>query len=432
MWLAHGVGSRGDLPVPIGPAAFAAAATLAISFLVLAVLWRHPRVVSAGRPLRVPTDLLGSPALRTALRVPALLVLLGVVVIGFAGPPGTADNLAPWLFYIPFWAGLVPLSLLFGPVVRVLNPLRLAHAGLAALLRVDPVAGLRSTPARLGYWPAAASLAAFAWFELVAPARADPPAVAAFVSVYAVAHLGAAVVFGSSWFERCDGFEVYSTLLGGLAPVGRLPDGRLGLRNPLDGLDSVVPGPGLVGVLVVLVGSTGYDGLSRSTWWVSAVPDDVLSGTLGLLGATLAVGVIYLLGSIAITPAGARAGTAPGPGTFATTLTPIAAGYAIAHYFSLLLFDGQQVLILASDPLGTGADLFGSAGDPVDYRWVGPLVIMGVQLGAIVAGHLVASVAAHDRAVRLYSREAAVRTQYPMLAAMVALTVGAVGLLFAA
>ena len=68
----------------------------------------------------------------------------------------------------------------------------------------------------------------------------------------------------------------------------------------------------------------------------------------------------------------------------------------------------------------------------MDYRWVGPLVIMGVQLGAIVAGHLVASVAAHDRAVRLYSREAAVRTQYPMLAAMVALTVGAVGLLFAA
>ena len=112
-------------------------------------------------------------------------------------------------------------------------------------------------------------------------------------------------------------------------------------------------------------------------------------------------------------------------------MTPIAAGYAIAHYFSLLLFDGQQIVILASDPLGTGADLLGTASAAVDYRWVGPITIMVVQLAAIVLGHLVASVATHDRAVRLYPAESAVRTQYPMLAAMVALTVGAVGLLFA-
>lgn len=264
------------------------------------------------------------------------------------------------------------------------------------------------------------------------PSRSEPGTVATFITVYAVVHTAAAVVFGRGWFARCDGFEVYSTLLGSLAPLGRRPDGRLGLRNPLDGLDRVAPAPGLVGVMVALIGTTAYDGLSRTSWWVSAVPADVVSSTFGLVGATLVVGVVYLLGSWAITPAVARSGSRPGPAAFATTLVPIAAGYAVAHYFSLLLIDGQQVGILASDPFGTGADLFGTAGTTIDYRVISPVAIMVVQLAAIVVGHLVATVAAHDRAVRFYPSAVALRTQYPMLAAMVALTVGAVGLLFAA
>ena len=49
---------------------------------------------------------------------------------------------------------------------------------------------------------------------------------------------------------------------------------------------------------------------------------------------------------------------------------------------------------------------------------------------AIVLGHLVAAVGAHDRAVRLLPGKSAMRTQYPLVTAMVALTMGAVGLVF--
>lgn len=35
-----------------------------------------------------------------------------------------ASNPGPWWFYIWFWVGLVPLSILFGPVWRAVNPLR--------------------------------------------------------------------------------------------------------------------------------------------------------------------------------------------------------------------------------------------------------------------------------------------------------------------
>jgi hypothetical protein len=55
----------------------------------------------------------------------------------------------------------VPASLLLGPVWRLLNPLRTVSAVIARLTgdHVDEEA--RGAPARFGYWPAAAGLAAF-------------------------------------------------------------------------------------------------------------------------------------------------------------------------------------------------------------------------------------------------------------------------------
>lgn len=103
-----------------------------------------------------------------------------------------------------------------------------------------------------------------------------------------------------------------------------------------------------------------------------------------------------------------------------------------SRYFSLLVFDGQLTLILASDPFASGANLLGTAGRTIDYNVLSTSTIATVQVMAIVFGHLVAAVGAHDRAVRLLPGKAAVRTQYPLLAAMIALTMGAVGLLFAA
>jgi hypothetical protein len=427
--LAHGIGTRADLPVPVGMAAAAAGAALLISFAVLALLWRGPRRGGEGRPLPGPVSgALDAGPVRTGLRLATLAVAVLVVVAGLVGPADPAVNLAPWAFFVTFWVGLVPASLLLGPVWRVLNPLRLLHAAAAGLLRVDAERGVRVLPAGVGYWPAAASLAVFGWFELVFPARAAPVSVAVFLSAYGAVQLAAAVVFGRRWFDRGDGFEVYSVLVGALAPLGRRADGRLVLRNPLDGLAAVPLGAGLVGVVVALLGTTAYDGLSRTQLWTALVPSGVVPATAGLLLSFVLVGVVFGIGTFTV--ASTRRGV--GPVAFAPTLAPIAAGYAIAHYFSLLVFDGQQTFILASDPMGTGADLLGTAGRAIDYTVVGTTVIALVQLGGIVVGHLVAAISAHDQAYRLFPARVALRTQYPMLAAMVALTVGAVGLVFAA
>jgi hypothetical protein len=440
MFLAHGVGTRSDLPLPVPLAAIGAGLILVISFAVLAVLWRGPRLSrDAGIPLpQMLTRVADADGTRLLLQAVTLAVGLLVCVIGFLGPADLTRNLAPWAFFVTFWVGLVPASLLLGPVWRVLNPLRLVHAALAATLRVDPDHGVRSLPEAVGYWPAAASLAGYGWFELVYPRHAQPIPTATFITLYAVVHVSAAVVFGRRWFERGDGFEVYSTLLGTLAPLARRHRGRaLVLRNPLHGMDAMPCGPGLVGVVVALVGTTAYDGLSRTSWWWRTLPPGRLVNNAGLICSMLLIALIFLLGTRSlttprvVTSGPGTAGGGPRPSAFAHTLVPIAAGYAIAHYFSLLVFDGQQTLILASDPFASGLNLLGTAKGSIDYSVISTSTIAIVQVTAIVLGHLVAAVGAHDRAVRLLPTKTAIRTQYPLVAAMVALTTAAIGLVFA-
>ncbi len=107
-------------------------------------------------------------------------------------------------------------------------------------------------------------------------------------------------------------------------------------------------------------------------------------------------------------------------------------GYVVAHYFSLLLFEGQRAVILLSDPLGTGANLLGAAGAAVDYGLVTVTTIALVQVVAVVAGHVLAVVSAHDRAVALFPLAQAVVGQLPLMALMALYTIGGLTLLFAA
>ena len=429
--LAHGVGSRTDLPIPLGLALYGAGAAILISFAVLLLFWRTPRLggPSSGRP--VPAGVqraLDSPVVRRVLQAGALAVAVLVVAVALTGPPETRRNLAPWALYVTFWVGLVPASLLLGPVWRVVNPLRLLHRALGALLPRSPGAG--HLP-RLGLWPAVPSLLVFLWLELVLPSRAEPRTVAVFLLGYAAAHLALALWFGEGWFARGDGFEVYSALIARLSPWGRREDGRLVLRSPLANASAAPREAGLAAVVVVLLGSTAFDGLSRTVFWQTGpgAADDTLSGTLGLPAMVALVGVLYVVGTrlsgrLAGQPLGVQ------PRRYAGTVVPIVLGYTVAHYFSLLALDGQTTWILASNPFGVaGVDLFGTYGNRVDLTAVGPDAIALVQVGAVVLGHVLGVTLAHERAL-VSARRARASDQLPLVLVMVAFTVGGLGLLF--
>ncbi len=420
--LAHGIGSQHDLPISPFYAFAGAFAALFVSFLALGLLWSTSRFRGAHSGLALPASVqrvADAPATRTVLRGVGLAAALAVLLHLLLGPDDPDRNPAPGAVYVLLWVGLVPASLLLGPVWRLINPLRTLHRLLSrALRRRGPD---RPLPAWLGQWPAAVGLFGFTWLELVAPDPASTTTLLIALATYSTAQLLLAARFGERWFDDGDAFEAYSALLARLSPLGRRSDGRLVLRNPFHGLDATPERPGLVATVCVLLGSTAYDGFSDNPSWINAIQTSPLgrtpAATLGLLASIALVATLYCLCAAATRLV---SGPHPGPLTaFAHSLVPIALGYLIAHYFSLLVVEGPRTVSMA---LGTD-----NAPEPVPP--LGPGGLAALQVIAVVAGHVLGVVAAHDRSVRLFPPARAVAGQLPLLALMITFTVGGLSLL---
>ncbi len=447
---AHGLVGRADLPIPDWLFTWGAVAVLLVSFVLLAIAWRRPKLQDDGwRPLPEGVSRpLTSRAVEVAGGAIGVALLILVIYAGLFGTDSTTANIAPTLVYVAFWLGLVPVSVLFGDVFRVLNPWRaVGRATGWAFARMSPgtVAPLPYPPA-LGYWPAVLGLLAFGWLELVAPNGDRPVTVGIATLVYSTLTFSAMALFGSeAWCARGETFSVYFGLFARLSPWERRPHG-LGLRRPLAGLAQWSGGSGSIALLAAMIGIVSFDGLSAGQPFNDAIsaplawlrqelgiaPSPALQLVFGaaLALTTIAAGAFYRLG-IATTPMarGARSRSRLAQ-AFVHTLVPIALAYVCAHYVSLLLFQGQALSYLASDPLGSGTDLLGTADLAIDYGLVGAEVLWYLQVAFVVIGHVVALVLAHDRALVLFSdARAAVRSQYPLLIVMVGYTTFALWLL---
>jgi hypothetical protein len=432
--LAHGIGGVQDLPLPRSLAITGAVAALLLSFVVLAYAWRSPRfATSLQRPAPAwLARVVDSSPWRIGLRVFGLAVFTYAVLTALFGQDRLTNPFFG-MFYVFLWVAPVPLSLLFGPFWRAVSPVRTLHLGVARVSGSAPGQGLLQYPQRWGYWPAALGLFAYVWLELVAESNADLATVRLWFAGYVASMLVGGAVFGDRFFEYADPFEVYSTLISKLSVWAR-QDGRLVLRSPLANLHTLVPAPGLVAVVGVLLGSTAFDSFSGATFWARVLQDNAASATL-LQNLMLVLFCGAVGGLIALGGAGTRGGDTPPtalPGLFAHSVVPIIVGYIVAHYLTFLVHVGQSTLISMSDPFGTGADWFGTADWAVNY-WFAyhPRLVAVIKVLGVVTGHVVAVVAAHDRAVSLLPRDHQVRGQLPMLVVMVAFTSGGLFLLFA-
>jgi hypothetical protein len=191
--------------------------------------------------------------------------------------------------------------------------------------------------------------------------------------------------------------------------------------------------PGLLAVTSVMLGTTAYDGFSGETRWYtfvqsSSVPARVLE-TAGLVVMCLVVaGSLGIAAWLSARLSGiSRRGVAT---AFAPSLLPIAAGYLIAHYWSLWVWEGTHGLAVMSDPLGIGANWLGTAGLGASPALIAPGLVAGIQVVSIISGHVLGVVLAHERAISLFPRRAAVLGQVPLLVLMVLYTVGGLSLLF--
>lgn len=435
MILAHGVGGRADLPLPVWLFAYSAAFALLISFVALRILWPRPRLAAAAAGRGAPGWLDGAGKASTVVAQVAFTALfVTTLVAAWFGVDSVAANLAPTALYVVFWVGMQVVSALFGDVWRRANPLWVVAALFDRIAGRDPETST-ATGIWASHWPAAAGLGVFLWLELAYHEPASTTAVGIFLGAYTVFVLAGATRFGAGWVRSGDGFAVLFTLLAALAPFHRDDSGRLRLRWPGAGLANAEPRPGTLGVILVLLGGTTFDGFSRTELWSDVVGtrrawDLTIVNSIGLALVIGAVAVLFVLATrLVAVLAGDHDGTVEQAWRWAPSLIPIVLAYSIAHYFSLLVFEGQAFVALLSDPLGEGWDLFGTADDLIDYTVVSPNTIAYVQVAAIVIGHVCGVIAAHDRAVELYPEKVAVKSQYPMLAVMVAYTVGGLLLL---
>jgi hypothetical protein len=434
---AHGIGGAKDLPISPELAIAGATAALVVSFTVLAVAWRNPRydAATSGRP--APAWLAG---IVDALWWRILWRALGFALFAYVATAAVFGkdlviNPVFGVFYVWWWVGLVPLSLLFGPVWKAISPVRTINLAFAKISGSDPERGVFTYPERLGHWPAAIGLFAFVWLELVYPYSTELGPVRLWAAAYVAVMLVGGALFGNVFYERADPFEVYSTLVSRMSAWGRR-DGVLLIRSPLANLDATPALPGLVGVVAVLFGSTAFDSFKDSARWVQFVQGTGTStyvlNNLALLTFCLGVGAIFAAGTM-LTGLGDDLQRKQLPDLFAHSVVPIVVGYVIAHYLSYLVEVGQLTLIQLSDPFSNGSNLLGTGNLDVNY-WLSyhPTLLANIKVLAVVAGHVLGVIAAHDRAIRILPRRHQLTGQLPLLAAMIAFTVGGLYLLFAA
>jgi hypothetical protein len=200
-----------------------------------------------------------------------------------------------------------------------------------------------------------------------------------------------------------------------------------------------------VPLLMVMIGTVSFDGFTNKRTWNSRSPDIAsffqdhlslspehsleLAFLLGMLATVLFISGFYWLGILGARSVGGGFSARELAGQFVHSLVPIAAAYVGAHYFTLLLYQGQSLAYLASDPLGHGSNIFGTASSTVHYGLIGSSVEWYVKVAMIVSGHVAGLILAHDRAIAMYKdARQAVRSQYWMLGVMLGFTMLAIWL----
>ncbi|MBF6329433.1 hypothetical protein IU452_12980 [Nocardia transvalensis] len=428
--LAHGLGGAADLPIPLSYALIGASWALTFSVVLLFFAWRTPRLDpdAPGRPLpdRI-RRLIDARATRAVLASASLALTVAVLLTAWFGPTDSARNPVPGIVYIFVWVGAMVASLVFGPVWKLLSPPRALHGVLCRLLRRPVDRAPLRYPDSWGLRPAVLGLFSFVWLELASPEPGSVAAVAVWVVAYLAVTTCGLFLFGPIWAERADPLEVYSSLLARLGPLARDRRGGFTLRTPLTNLSSTPAVAGSAAVACTLLGSTAFDSFSTFPAWRNAV-DQFGGGSAPLATVVRTAGLLAFIAAVFIifrTAARAVGGLQPSerallPQRLAHSLTPIVAGYVIAHYLTFLVEKGQATLKLC-----------GLTDLQVHYVLsTHPALLGGIKVLAVLTGHILGVTAAHDRSLRLFPPAHRLTGQLTLVLAMVGFTFTGLYLLF--
>lgn len=422
----HGITSRDDLPLPFPLIVTAAVLILGATFWILVGAWRVPRFRDrSGKEFPRLTRVIDSPLFnRTLMLLTGAMWLVAAIALAFG--PDRVDNPVFGFVFVWLWVGLVPMALLLGTVYRRTNPVRL-------LLRLGGPPPPSPNVAGASVLPAALALFAFAWYELVEPLAATLPVLRGAAALWVAWVVIGVIASSRAWIAHADPFEAFASTISKLSPWSRSPRGLILFMNPLRNLASWRVPRHLWVLGCVLLGSTLFDAIADSSWWVRAFQDSSLPtrlvGSVGLIATIMLIGALYLLSVSFLRPKGSSVKEVAD--VLAPGLVPLVAGYFLAHYATLLYLEGQRTAIRMADPLALGWDLGGiaEAGPQLGLLAL-PTLLALVQVLFIVVGHVAAALVTHDIALRTIAPTQAVRAQLPLLSFMVVLTIVGMLLMF--
>ncbi len=419
---AHGVGGRSDLPISEWIAAWSGAIALLLSFAVLAFLWHQPRFpqLLKGRLVAKPFPV--SQIVIAITQIAAILLFCTVLIACFLGPDNTVANIAPTTVFIIFWVGVSVASALFGPIWKVVSPWETLGKC------IDKIRLNKASPAPkwlTSGWTALVPITIFHWLELAYHNGSSPRVLGWSILIYTGFLMATTWRWGWKEARKAEGFGILFNLIAAISPFFFDRENKLRIRYPFVGISSLKMSAPSVAIVLAALGGTAFDGVSRTGWWLDLTVGKSGGGltvvnTLGLVWVALIVGVTY--------HQAARVGSRFTDDRnfahkFGGSLIPILIGYDVAHYFSLLLLEGQAFKILLSDPYGQGWNIFGTANHAIDWTVISTTTIGWIQIGSIVGGHLLGVLFAHDRSMELWPPRTALRSQYPMLVVMVIYTI---------
>ena len=462
--LGHAIGGTFQLPVPLWLYLAGAAIAVGASFVVTTAVARG----DALGPPRYPTRPVASgvaAAVRIGLRVLGLAWWYGAIVVGFV--VGDISPMPAVLFWIGIWVGIPIVAVVAGNPWPSLSPFRTTFGAVewvaARMGGGRPDAGV-AYPAGLARWPAVALLAAGLWAELVLPGSEAAGTVAWLLVGYTILTLAGMAAFGQiAWLRHAELLEVLMGWFGRIGPLGRrsvrpeLCDGcgeacdpahcvdcpecavaaddderRPELRPWIVGLTEVSrAGWSDAAFIVLALAGVTFDGLQETAFGAALLTALLppiqalfgLTGTTFLLVDTLAFVVVaaafgvaftlVVLVAHAVADPGRRRPMAETVGVYAATLLPIAGGYLIAHYLTLVIQGVVWLPSLLVDPLMSLAPAL---------DWIPTGLVWYLSVAAIVGGHIAGIVLAHRLALRDAPSRAVV-AGLPLVALMIAYTV---------
>jgi hypothetical protein len=179
-------------------------------------------------------------------------------------------------------------------------------------------------------------------------------------------------------------------------------------------------------------GAARVDGI-RQFLVVADVARTLSSSALRTGGLTVFISVVAVTFSLAARATGGvdREQRRALPGQMAHSLILIVVGYIFAHYLTYLVEREQRAVFALADPFGHGWNLLGLTHFHVAYVLsTHPPVLAGIKVASVVTGHIVAVVAAHDKALRLLPAGHQLTGQLTMMLVMVGYTFTGLYLLF--